>query len=94
MSQAPRLSVYAVIPYELANDRMLASPRMFCGNRELKRTMLETLCMVAAEMVNFCVATNQLTSSVQGGVVREPEYLRWEKPGQQRTDHSYSVGAV
>jgi len=53
--------------------RRLGWPGVFCGNLELKPMMSRTLLKVAGATASLDVDTNQLTPSLQGGVVREPE---------------------
>lgn len=48
-------------------------PSSFWGNRELNPITSRTRPNVAAVSWSFWVETNQVTSSLQGGVVREPE---------------------
>lgn len=47
-------------------------PSWFCGNRALKPITSLTAPKLAAVTWSLCVEMNQVTSSLHGGVVREP----------------------
>jgi hypothetical protein len=57
------------------NLTTFSSPGLFWGNRALKPMTFLALIKVDVWMDSFCVETNQLTPSLQGGVVKEPLYL-------------------
>ena len=58
-----------------ARSSTLGCPGAFWANRALKPMTLRTLSNVDAWIRSVWVETSQLTPSLQGGVVREPEYL-------------------